>query len=113
MAARFSRTILQVFGRRSRIAFYLLAVGTVTPLAAEDAPKAPVEHPRPSVEQRRVFEERMRAIQPTKPGCFEAHYPEERWVETECLPAPRTPSPHHANGPHPTRSAPAPTGSRS
>src|SRR5580698_3968948 len=100
MAALISRTILQVFGRRSRIALYLLAVGTVTPLAAEDAPQAPVEHPRLPVEQRGGLEERMRAIQPTKPGCFEAHYPEERWVETECLPAPRTPNPHHG-GPVP------------
>jgi hypothetical protein len=92
--------IPKLFGGRWRIAIYLIAIGAATPLAAESAPPAPAQHPRPSVEERRTFEKQMEPLRPTKPGCFEAHYPEKRWIETECLPAPRTPNPH-ASGPLP------------
>ncbi len=94
MGARVSRTILQLF------TLCVLAVGTTAPLAAEDARRAPVERPRPAAEERRAYEKEMLATKPTKPGCFEAHYPEKAWVETGCLPAPRTPNPH-SKGPRP------------
>jgi hypothetical protein len=72
------------------------------PLAGAGAqtPQPPKAVQRPSVEQRKAFEERMMATHPAKPGCFEAHFPDEHWVETKCRPAPKTPNPH-AHGPHP------------
>jgi hypothetical protein len=45
-----------------------------------------VTRPRPSVEQRQSFQKRMWVIHLARAGCFEAHFPEERWVEKQCLP---------------------------
>ena len=80
----------------------LATLGTAIPLAGAQAetPTPPTEHPRPTIERRRAFEQRMAAIHPTKPGCYQAHYPDEHWVETKCLPPPRTPNPKHV-GPRP------------
>jgi hypothetical protein len=81
---------------------FLAALGGALPLAAAHAetPTPATQHPRPSVEQRRTFETRMASIHPVKPGCYQAHFPEERWVETKCLAPPRTPNPRHV-GPRP------------
>ena len=96
-------TVLAPFVGGWRVARYLAVLCVAIPLATAagtEAPKPPVEHPRPSAEERQKYEEHMRATHPAKPGCFEAHYPDETWVETKCLPAPRSPNPH-AQGPHP------------
>jgi hypothetical protein len=79
------------WGTRWRLALYLAALWVAIPLAATHAqtpqpPQPPTEHPRPSAEQRRAYEERMTATHPAKPGCYQAHYPDEHWVETTCLP---------------------------
>jgi len=101
--ARSLSTIPSRLVRRCRFALCLAALCAAIPLAAPGAevqqqpaahPQQPTQHPRPSAEERRKYEERMRAIHPAKPGCFEAHYPDEHWVETKCLPPPRTPNPH-------------------
>ncbi|KJC45001.1 hypothetical protein UP09_15405 [Bradyrhizobium sp. LTSP885] len=99
------------FGERWRLAPYLVALCVAIPLAASHAqtpqppaerprppaerPAAPPERVRPTEEQRRTYEERMSATHPNKPGCFEAHFPDEQWVETKCLPPPRNPNPKH------------------
>jgi hypothetical protein len=92
-----------VLGRgRWQAAFYLVALCAVLPLALARAepPAAPVKHPRPSVEQRRIFEAHMQASAPARPGCYEARFPDEHWLQTKCLPPPRTPNPR-AVGPRP------------
>lgn len=85
-----------------RVALYLgaLCVVILLPAAHAQTPQHPNDHARPNIEQRKSYEKRMSATHPAKSGCFEAHYPDEHWVETECLPAPRTPNPR-ARGPHP------------
>jgi hypothetical protein len=100
--ARSCSSVLSMFGERWCLALYLAALCVAIPLAAThaQAPQPAADKPRPSAEQRRAYEERMTASQPAKPGCYQAHYPDEHWVETTCLPAPRTPNPH-AQGPHP------------
>ena len=37
----------------------------------------------------------MAATNPTKPGCYQAHYPNEHRVEIKCLPPVRAPNPRH------------------
>lgn len=91
-----------MFGKRWRLAPCLAALCVAIPLAAThaQAPQPPAKHPRPTAVERKTYQERMLAHYPAKPGCYEAHYPDESWVETKCLPAPRTPN-QHAQGPHP------------
>ncbi len=103
MVVRSLSPVRSPFVRRWRIALYLAALCATIPLAvtrAAETPQPPGAHPRPSVEERRKYEERMLQTHPAKPGCFEAHYPDEHWIETKCLPPPRTPNPR-ARGPRP------------
>lgn len=109
------KQVASTFGGRWRLATTLVALCVAMPLATSRAqtppvaerPRPPAERPaappqrvRPTEEQRRTFEERMSATRPNKPGCFEAHFPDEHWVETKCLPPPSTPNPRHV-GAHP------------
>ncbi|MGA9600619.1 MAG: hypothetical protein WBS22_10305, partial [Methylocystis sp.] len=95
-------SVLSKLRGRWRIALSLAALCLAIPLTAARAetPQQANQNPPPTAKQRKNFEERMMSIHPAKPGCFEAHYPNEQWVETKCLPAPRTPNPR-AQGPHP------------
>jgi hypothetical protein len=77
---------------RWSVALYLGAFCVALPFAAAQQVN---DHARPNIEQRKNYEKRMAAIHPAKEGCFEAHYPDEHWVETQCQAAPRTPNPHH------------------
>jgi len=89
-------------GYRQRVALYLGALCVAIALAAVQGATAQQtkDRPRPSLDERKKYEDRMMAIHPGKPGCFEAHFPEEKWTEKKCLPAPRTPNPQH-QGAHP------------
>lgn len=84
-------------GYRWRVALYLgaLCVAILLTAARAQTPQKPNDHRRPTIEERKTYEKRMMAIHPGRPGCFEAHFPDENWAETRCLPAPRTPNPHH------------------
>jgi hypothetical protein len=95
-------SVLSLVGGRWCVALYLAALCVAIPLDAARAqePPRPNDHRRPNIEERKTYEKRMVAIHPAKPGCFEAHFPDEHWVETQCLPAPRTPNPR-ARGPRP------------
>jgi len=109
-----SRAILSALGGRWRTVLCLAALCVALPAAVARAqtplPKTvqtpkEVQPPRvvvqrPSVEERKAYEKRMMATHPAKTGCFEAHFPDEHWVETNCGPAPKTPNPR-AHGPHP------------
>src|SRR5215469_16919132 len=109
-----SRAILPALGGRWRAVLCLAALCVALPAAVARAqtplPKTvqtpkEVQPPRvvvqrPSVEERKAYEKRMMATHPAKTGCFEAHFPDEHWVETNCGPAPKTPNPR-AHGPHP------------
>jgi hypothetical protein len=101
IVARSYSSVLSTFGEWWLIVLYLAALCMAIPLAASRAQTPQQANPpRPSAEARKGYEERMMSIHPARPGCFEAHFPEERWVEKPCLPAPRTPN-QHAQGPHP------------
>ena len=68
--------------------------------ASAPKPAPPLVRRRPSIEERRSFEEVMKTIRPTRQGCFEAHFPNRQWIEKPCEAAPKMPSPH-AKGPRP------------
>jgi hypothetical protein len=90
-------SVLCTAGRRVRITLYLSALCLAIALSATRAqtPPQPNDHPRPNPQQRKAYEKRMNTTHPKKAGCFEAHYPDEHWVEVPCLPPPRRPNPHH------------------
>jgi hypothetical protein len=89
-------------GYRWCVALFLgaLCVAILLTAASAQTPQNPNNHRRPNIEERKTYEKRMIAIHPAKEGCFEAHFPEEKWIETKCAPAPRTPNPRH-QGAHP------------
>ena len=98
----FRSSVLSMLGERWRLALYLAALCVAVPLVAPRAQTPPPkDHPRPNAVERKSYETRMMATHPAKTGCFEAHFPDEHWVETPCLAAPHTPNQHHAPGPHP------------
>jgi len=90
-------TVSSLVVRLCRVALYIALVCAAIPLlaAAPDKTKQPPgDHRRLSAEQRQAYEKHMLEILPARPGCFVAHYSAHpHWVETTCLPAPRTPSP--------------------
>jgi hypothetical protein len=92
------KTVEQFLVRyRRSVALYFgaLCVAILLVPARAQTPQLPNDHRRPTIEERKNYEKRMMTIHPARPGCFEAHFPEENWVETKCLPPPRTPNPHH------------------
>ena len=70
---------------------------TIFPLSSATIAQTALPPPQPirilSAAERRNFHEQMKQIALPGKGCFTAHYPEARWVPTNCGNAPQYPNP--------------------